>query len=548
MKTTDFPLLREKIVNSHTILFALLPAVTLFAINLREFVFPQIIRSLAVLSIAAVLLLRVGWLRFRDIERAALLSSLLLSLFMYYGHAYNLLIDLLKLFASLDGITIQINGISYGAHFLILLVWIGFIVAGIRLAGRGNRWKRRFTQFLFLLSIIFILFPAVTIVDNWGAIVGASEPLLFGPEIESALHQSNGPHTPDIYYIVLDAYGREDILEEFYAYDNSTFTNQLKDFGFYVARDSRSNYSNTNSSLASSLNMTYLDQGLDLPSDDLHCARYLAQVTASSRVITILRELGYQIVSFETGFRSTENANADLYLHSVNKRLNAFENLLLQNSFLSLIFDLSSTLNGPFEYPRYAAHRDRIAFTLDNVSKLGPQSQPRFVFAHIVAPHPPFVFDATGKAVDQRIQFGIGDGDYFPGTREEYINGYSNQLTYLNAALLEIVQELTQDPVNQPVIIIQGDHGPRLVMEWSHPSADAKREGMAILNAYYMPDVDKSQLYDEISPVNSFRVLFNAYFNAGFDLLPDQSYMMAHGCQDQYSALPAESELLDIQE
>ncbi len=405
-------MIREKIVNSHTILFALLPAVTLFAANLDEFVFSQIIRSFAVLFIVAVLLLSVWWLRFRDIESAGILSSLILLLSMNYGHAYNLLLSQITKLALFGRFSFQSSTLFLGAHFVILLVWLTLIAASSWAIRRQVRWKREFTQFFFLVSMIALLFPIVTIVRSW-KVIGNNfdEEFSFELEINTDIHQINGSMKLDIYYFVLDAYGREDILEEFYAYDNSTFTNQLKDYGFYIARDSRSNYSNTSSSLASSLNMTYLDQGLDLPSDDLQCARHLAQAIASSKVITILRELGYQIVSFETGFRSTEIVNADLYLHTTNNRLNAFENLLLQNSFLSLIFDLSSTFNGPFEYPNYSAHRDRIAFTLDKISKLTPQSQPRFVFAHIIAPHPPFVFNATGEAVDQRIPFGIGDGD-----------------------------------------------------------------------------------------------------------------------------------------
>jgi len=44
-----------------------------------------------------------------------------------------------------------------------------------------------------------------------------------------------------------------------------------------------------------------------------------------------------------------------------------------------------------------------------------------------------------------------------------------------------------------------------------------------ILNAYYMPG-HTAQLYPGISPVNSFRVILNAYFNANMPLLNDQSY------------------------
>jgi hypothetical protein len=65
------------------------------------------------------------------------------------------------------------------------------------------------------------------------------------------------------------------------------------------------------------------------------------------------------------------------------------------------------------------------------------------------------------------------------------------------------------------VIILQGDHG----------SPRAKGWEMTILNAYYLPDAQgRSRLYPSISPVNSFRVIFNAYFGADLPLLPDKAY------------------------
>jgi hypothetical protein len=53
------------------------------------------------------------------------------------------------------------------------------------------------------------------------------------------------------------------------------------------------------------------------------------------------------------------------------------------------------------------------------------------------------------------------------------------------------------------------------------------QEKFGILNAYYLPGVDPASagLNDRISPVNSFRIVFNAYFGADLPLLPDQTYL-----------------------
>ena len=77
------------------------------------------------------------------------------------------------------------------------------------------------------------------------------------PVISTSLEKNN-ISPPDIYYIILDAYGRSDVLQTTYGIDNSVFLSQLQELGFYVAECSMSNYAQTELSLSSSLNLNYL--------------------------------------------------------------------------------------------------------------------------------------------------------------------------------------------------------------------------------------------------------------------------------------------------
>jgi hypothetical protein len=63
-----------------------------------------------------------------------------------------------------------------------------------------------------------------------------------------------------------------------------------------------------------------------------------------------------------------------------------------------------------------------------------------------------------------------------------------------------------------PVIIIQGDHGSMLDNE----------NRFLILYAIYLP-YGTSEVYPSISPVNTYRVIFNQLFNTNFSLLGDKS-------------------------
>jgi hypothetical protein len=108
----------------------------------------------------------------------------------------------------------------------------------------------------------------------------------------------NNTNFPDIYYIILDGYGREDILKELYHYDNSSFSQALNNRGFNITAQSQSNYIQTILSLASSLNMEYLS---GTPST-LPIRGQLMGLIDQSRTRIFLELIGYQYVAFSTAF------------------------------------------------------------------------------------------------------------------------------------------------------------------------------------------------------------------------------------------------------
>ena len=77
-----------------------------------------------------------------------------------------------------------------------------------------------------------------------------------------------------------------------------------------------------------------------------------------------------------------------------------------------------------------------------------------------------------------------------------------------------------------PIIILQGDHGSKVYDEIDPPDAVKIKLLFPILNAYRLPGVEDSQLYSTITPVNSFRVIFNQYFGTDLLLLEDANYIL----------------------
>ena len=58
---------------------------------------------------------------------------------------------------------------------------------------------------------------------------------------------------------------------------------------------------------------------------------------------------------------------------------------------------------------------------------------------------------------------------------------------------------------------------------------DQSRVIMSIFNAYLLPGGGHQLLYDSVSPVNTFRLVFNFYLNYNFELLDDRNYRSPFG-------------------
>ncbi len=215
----------------------------------------------------------------------------------------------------------------------------------------------------------------------------------------SALDLKVNNQPPDIYYIILDGYGRSDILKNEYDYDNSDFLNGLRDLGFYVADCSQSNYAQTQISLASSLNFNYLDalSNRFVPGSEDRTG--LDALIHHGLVRQSLEKAGYKTVAFATGFLATELSDADYFLsprRSIGE-LNEFESLLMETTFARLLLDANTF---GMQDSGSELYRERTLFTLDKLDKLSYIKGPKFVFAHLVIPHPPYVFGPTGGPVE----------------------------------------------------------------------------------------------------------------------------------------------------
>ncbi|MDH4156678.1 MAG: LTA synthase family protein, partial [candidate division Zixibacteria bacterium] len=325
---------------------------------------------------------------------------------------------------------------------------------------------------------------------------------------------------PDIYYIVLDGYGGHDVLRDMYRYDNSNFLSSLTRKGFFVVDSSFSNYCATDQSLTATLNLDYLHNlgRFDPNSSD---RMSLAELFADNTVCRFLKARGYSIGAFTTGLYLTRLSEADLYFTS-GLTLSEFQNSIINMTPVAYLLR--------FVKSQYDIHRDRIRYVLDKLPQIHELRSPKFVLAHIMAPHPPFVFGPLGQARDRDRPFTFGDGSHYyeqGGSPEEYIAGYAGQAAYLSAQVEKLVEELLRTSRTPPVIIVQGDHGPGSGLDWQNAGKTNLFERFSNLSALYLPGCDYSRLSRSMTPVNSFRIIFNRYFGTSFELLPNHNYFTA---------------------
>ena len=302
--------------------------------------------------------------------------------------------------------------------------------------------------------------------------------------------------------------------------DNSAFIETLESKDFYVAERSHSNYLQSIFSIPSGLNFSYLES----EPEDADAARHFTSLTSDNRLMRTLKGCGYQTIAFETGFTFTNHPTVDVYLSSGSPITN-FESLLLADSPMDWL--LEAIYKKPAAYS-YEGHRERVLFTFEELKSIPRMPGPKVVFAHIISPHPPFVFDAQGNPIEPSHSYSINDGDDYRGDWEEYRQGYAGQVEFVNGMLEETLDAILRKSSEPPVIIIQGDHGPGAFLDWDTPEKTCLWERSSIFNTYYLPGIDTNLLTPEMAPVNSFRVVLNEYFDTDLEYLPDKTYFTSH--------------------
>ncbi|HXH83572.1 MAG TPA: hypothetical protein VNN07_11700 [Candidatus Tectomicrobia bacterium] len=323
---------------------------------------------------------------------------------------------------------------------------------------------------------------------------------------------------PDIYYVIFDRYAGQETLRHTYGFDNSEIIAYLRGRGFYVADRSHANYLRTGPSLASSLNFEHLPDlyaGMQAVSD----WRPIYDLLQEHRVWRSLRPLGYEFVNIGSWWQPTRH-NPHATENHAFAPLPAFFHTTYEATTL---YAMGITFKGRMD-PRRVQWQ-QVPQQVEAIARAGRRERPRFVFAHLLLPHDPYVFGPDGRFLPEEVV-----------AQRTLAENYLNQVRFANAVITRLVDVLLATPPRrQPVIIIQADEGPfpkrddpaavmRLASDWRKASPDDLRQKFGILNALYVPGAPAGAFYPAMTPVNTFRIVLNAHFGAQLPMLPDVSF------------------------
>jgi hypothetical protein len=498
----------------YVLLMAAFPILYLYAYNIAEANFGEAVLPLALSIAGAVVLWALLTLILRNARKAGIAVAIFLFFFFTYGRFYE---------------TLENSGMFVPRHgYLIpvmLFVW-GYCVYFI---SRAKRDFRITTTVLNVVAVALIAINLFNIASYQINIAGASAstPEESPPQTLATSNLTELDTLPDIYFIISDEYAHPDTMKEWYDYNNSEFINSLEDEGFFIASQSKTRSPMTAQCMAQVLNMEYFTPGWDWSAElkdyverESNVAYYATpgcvwndqnfRRIGYSKVADFLKTQGYRYIVF--GNRVTSvcwdkymEDNADLlfnyFTESATPWTSAFQETLWKTTMLRPFYYY--IVGGQYE----TAWRRNTLYTLEHLKELPEAEGPKFVYAHFMCPHEPFVFGPDGEYID-------------PLNRSDFANKqfYRGQYIFMTREIEKLVDVLLEKSETPPIIILQSDHGLRPHHGGIEIGGD---EWHKILNVMYLPGVDYDELSESISPVNTFRLIFSHYFDADYPLLED---------------------------
>jgi hypothetical protein len=459
-------------------------------------------RPLVACVVIAAILWGLAWLALRNGQTAALVATAVIAALVFGRQVAQ--------------IASNIIGLLPAWQLLILAVVLGLALLltgriarrSLRREGGAARWNGALNTFAVVLTLLILGTGATN-----GTVAQSIEDLQQGVPLEAVPDRSDVQREgPDIYVILLDGHAREDALAQRYDYDLSPFLEGLEERGFEVARGSHSNYMFTQLTLTSMFHRSLLP----VPALEPLVGGRPTNAAAREAVVhnptfDYLTSRGYITVAFGTPYENIAMRQADVFVEG--PPLNEFEQHLISSTF---VLDLLRAV-APDLMPGVQRTAVNSVFSGLPVVAGDESLGPRFVWAHVMAPHVPFVFGPNGEPVDIPVlrvfeQYAGGMGL----SQAEFERRFADQTTYTDRRTLEAIDAILAASSEPPIIILMSDHGARSrPFDPATATPDDLRERFGILFAAYTPGYEGVFPHD-VTPAQIMVDLLNTYFGTSY--------------------------------
>ena len=447
----------------------------------------------------------------KDWVKSGLIVSLLIILVFFYGHIYNLLNT---------GILVDAE---IGRHrYLMIMSLVVFIIGTVLII----KTQIKLDNLNIIINVIAITLIIITIPNfTYGSI----STLEANEEMQLERHEKiyelkntdilNSTEKPDVYYILVDGYGGTKRMKEDLNFDNYEFLSELTNRGFFAPDSSSGNYPSTKWQMTSIFSMNYLPSKEKEQSDQEYYSS-ISGIFRNNEVMRNFHHLDYEIISFQTKGSITQqfSFNDQTFCQQEQLKQSKFTKMILRTTIISY-FNNQIVVN---------AYRESVLCGFSEISNLTEKNdKPIFVFMHLAISHPPYVFGPNGEYVfGGKVQ--TEEGSFVD--EEKYVDS----IKFVNKKILEVTENILRNNENS-IIIIQSDHGYDFGINYENPSDLSLKQRFSTLNAIYLPYGNEDVFYEGITPVNTFRIIFNEYFNASYQILEDRMYYHPYGVTGVYT-------------
>ena len=358
---------------------------------------------------------------------------------------------------------------------------------------------------VFFLNVLLLLLITIDVVTF--------SPRLFKNRTEHVKDMSNGfiacdtCSNPDIYLIIADEYAGKTELKDIFSFDNSAFEKELKERGFHITNNTKSNYNTTAYSMASLFSMGYITklEKKIVNHRDMFICRNLIN---NNNLLRFLKDKSYKALNYSP-FVLDNKKNFVVSTFFVSKKELFLSQTFAARFWSAISYHFITEKDIKAEKDRHIDNTDKIEKATLDIA-LQNKITPKFVYTHFSIPHYPYYYDSIGR----KKEYNVAARDY-PSEKKDYIQ----YLQYANKKFLSLIDHIKTASAQPPIIILMSDHGYR---QFFTETADQKYYFMT-LNTVYLPNGNYSGFYDGMSNVNQFRVILNSQFGQTLPMLKDSS-------------------------